>query len=154
MAYRSWLVMMALAGLVACGGSRDRAPGTRTNNSTNNNNGGGVFDSGVSTQDAGTVGRDGGVPTSNLDRSKDVSELTPSELAELCTLAVQATGTEPTMCEGEITIEPTDYDECVQGGAPAGCTVGEYLDCLDSLDGDLCQFFQSPQCMVLFQCAE
>lgn len=149
MAYRNWLGLLAIAGLMACGGSRDRAPGT-----TNNNNGT-LHDAGVSTGDAGTSAtQDGGtteIPTS-LDRNTDIGALSPSELAELCELAVENTDFPPTTCGEGLTVEQFDYDACISGDAPAGCSVGEFLDCLASLDGDPCNFFQTQQCLVLFGC--
>jgi hypothetical protein len=143
--------------MVGCGASRDRASGTRNGTGAPGRvtPDAGFADSGISGPglDAGpNGGRDGGTGPTSLDRDDPVSSLTQTQLAELCQRVVDAQGTESKDCDG-FTVNPSTYEECVSD-PPAGstCTVGQILDCLDSLNGDLCQFLQSPACGALFEC--
>jgi hypothetical protein len=154
--------------MIACGG-RDRVPGSRGAGSPT----GEVRDSGSGTvtdggpgvdagtaDDGGVVNTDGGGPVSDgggtptpLDRSKSLSALSPDEVGQLCTYVIDAQGTEVAECfEGEITIEPTIYSECINMPPSGTCTVGQILDCYDSIQGDPCNLLTSTECQALQGC--
>lgn len=159
---RSIMTTLALvAALAACGGSRDRPPGTREGSGapTGETRDSGVaqgVDGGEPARDGGIPGIDGGLPDSGapaeLDPSEDVSNLEPDELATLCQIVIAATGTEEVICPGEIAVTPATYEQCVSGAYGAGCTVGAVLTCMSSLEGDLCNLFATEGCAEFLEC--
>jgi len=171
-----WAIVGLAGAMLACG-TRDRTPGTRNGSGAPN---GTPRDTGINTvdPDGGATNLDGGLlvdagPTEdagpsadsggaldtgtgpvNLDPSKVLSTLTPEEVAALCQEVVAAQGTESVVCNEEITIEPTTFEECVadQVTSESSCTVGQLQACLNSLQGDLCNFLESAACAAFFEC--
>lgn len=163
MASKMWVIVGAVLVMAACG-SRDRTPGTRGGSGSPN---GTVRDSGVVTGDtdggipgvdagqldAGGLADSGGEPVA-LDPNKALTALTPAEVMALCERMVAAQGTQPAECGDGLTVNPNTYEECVaeQSSAAGTCTVGQVLECMDSLQGDLCNFLMTPACAALFEC--
>lgn len=165
-----WLILtLALSCLVACGGSRDRSSGTR--NGPGAPSGSGTPDAGVVVDSDGsvTVPADGGAPVDAGGPLGDgggggggelpppatlLTELSPDDLDAVCRYIVERQGSQPVTCEGEIEISPTSYDACIMGAINTGtCNVGQLVDCMDTLDGDLCNLFVTEACQILLACS-
>lgn len=144
------LIFAIALGLAACGGSRDRAPGTRSTGNSNRDAGSfGGFDAGIT--DSGAAPLDTGPST--LDPNKRLGDLSPSEQDELCAQVVAAFGTETVVCDNELEVTPPTFEECLEN--PIGdstCTVREVYACVDALRGDLCRILSAPECML--NCSE
>lgn len=154
--------------MAGCGGSRERAAGTRNGPGSPT---GQTPDSGVTspTVDGGQVGEtdagqvlmppdggtgehDAGTGAVELDRSALVGDLSAEERAEFCRRLTAAQGEDTVTCSEEVEITPNTQQECEADTSGGACTVGQVLDCMDSLDGDLCNILVTPECQALFEC--
>ena len=102
---------------------------------------------------------DGVGAASGLDRNERVVALDDTEMGELCDWISARLGGYGVSrdCE-EGTASTTDNrEECVaslQNYTPTTCevTVGQYEDCANALNGDLCRLLSEPLCTSIVSC--
>ena len=102
-------------------------------------------------------GGGGSGPPSDIDMSKKLVDLSPSELAELCTWEADVTGGPRTVdCGGGTSTTFKSKDQCVTslGMTPTTCTVtvGQAESCTEVLSTQPCDF-TAPECAPLLSCA-
>lgn len=102
---------------------------------------------------------DGGAdPGSGVPTDKLISDLTPSEVTQLCTFYNRAAGGEDAvyMCmDGDLRVGPVSQCISILGDPPAACTatVGEIEDCGRATGSDACNAVMHAGCLAFFQCA-
>lgn len=101
-------------------------------------------------------------PSSGLPTSERVATLDETEIAELCDWSAAQTGgygVEKDCGNGQTARTQESQAECVQsmrdGATQPECTVtvGQVEDCINALDGDLCQLIAQVECLPLWECA-
>jgi hypothetical protein len=97
----------------------------------------------------------GGGDNSGVDRNKFIDELTETEVRAVCEWSIAKQGGPGVkQCnEGMITVNTVE--ECIADYSAGAihCQISLVEDCMTSLNGDACQFFNSLQCAAFFQCA-
>jgi hypothetical protein len=93
-------------------------------------------------------------PSSGIDRSKYLDQLTPDEIRELCTFVITSEGGSGNRSCGDAgSFHVYTLDECTSGTLVSyHCQVALVEDCLSSLEGDVCSFFGSSACKVYVEC--
>jgi hypothetical protein len=98
----------------------------------------------------------GGTPSkSGVDRAKYLDQLTASERRTLCTWAITAQGgPHDYVCGDSGTGNVYSVEECVASPPTSNthCRVALVEDCIDSLHGDTCQLFVTPECKAYVTC--
>lgn len=96
---------------------------------------------------------------SSIDRDQKIAELTAEERESLCEDALAEAGnpTQDVICTRGTSTTTLDVSElnvagCLRG-LPGQCTAGAYLDCIDALDGTLCNYFTAAPCVALEACS-
>jgi hypothetical protein len=111
---------------------------------------------GLAVAAVGPAGCHGGANkgSSGVDRSKYLDQLTPDEIRQLCTFAIDYEGGPGNyQCGNGVTFRVYTLDECTSGSlGSCHCQVALVEDCVNSLDGDVCRFSGSSACKTYVDC--
>lgn len=92
-----------------------------------------------------------------IDEDKQLAELSSEEKERFCEWQSENGPTEAAECEGGSSVGAVGtLEECVDGfdAFPSDCdlTVGQMMDCTESLAEDPCEGIASPECGPLLDC--